>query len=65
MSATVTETLLVGWLMSQKVILAMAKDDINALPTLFKPYDSSTVFESCTIWQVARATSAAVGSSNQ
>lgn len=47
--------------MLHRVVLAMTRDNINALPTLFKTYDSSTAFESCTIWQVARATSAAVG----
>ncbi|KAL1974583.1 hypothetical protein VTN31DRAFT_4787 [Thermomyces dupontii] len=42
------------------VVLAIIKDNIDALPTLFKTYDTSTAFDSCTIWQVARATSAAL-----
>ena len=43
-----------------RVVLAITKDNIDALPTLFKTYDTSTAFDSCTIWQVARATSAAL-----
>lgn len=42
------------------MVLAITKDNIDALPTLFKTYDTSTAFDSCTIWQVARATSAAL-----
>ncbi|KAL1972370.1 hypothetical protein VTN31DRAFT_6784 [Thermomyces dupontii] len=38
----------------------MTKDNIDAPPTLFRTYYSSTAFKSCTIWEVARATSAAV-----
>ena len=38
----------------------MTKDNVNALPHLFKTYDSSAAFGPCTIWRVARATSAAV-----
>lgn len=39
----------------------MTKDNANAIPTLFRTYDTSTAFASCTVWEVARATSAAVG----
>ncbi|KAL1974928.1 hypothetical protein VTN31DRAFT_5132 [Thermomyces dupontii] len=46
---------------TKTAVLAITRDNIDAPPTLFKTYDSSTAFESCTIWQVARATSAAVG----
>jgi patatin-like phospholipase/acyl hydrolase len=41
------------------VVLAITKENVDALPTLFKTYDTSASLESCTIWQVARATSAA------
>lgn len=44
---------------SQRVVLAITKDNVDALPTLFKTYDTSTSLDECTIWQVARATSAA------
>lgn len=44
---------------SQRVVLAITKDNVDALPTLFKTYDTSTSLDGCTIWQVARATSAA------
>lgn len=40
-------------------MLAITKDNVDALPTLFKTYDTSTSLDGCTIWQVARATSAA------
>jgi hypothetical protein len=46
-------------LMHHSVVLAITKDNIDAMPTLFKTYDTSTGFDGCTIWQVARATSAA------
>lgn len=42
-----------------RVVLAITKDNVDAHPTLFKTYDSDASFEECTIWQVARATSAA------
>jgi patatin-like phospholipase/acyl hydrolase len=45
--------------MSRSVVLAITKANIDARPTLFKTYDISTTFEDCSIWQVARATSAA------
>ncbi|KAH8600184.1 beta-lactamase/transpeptidase-like protein [Bisporella sp. PMI_857] len=41
------------------VVLAITKDNVDAPPTLFKSYDTKTSFKDCTIWQVARATSAA------
>ncbi|KMU88762.1 hypothetical protein CIHG_06430 [Coccidioides immitis H538.4] len=42
-----------------RVTLAIATDNINGKPTLFKTYDTSTVFASCTISQAAQVTSAA------
>ncbi|KAM0283970.1 hypothetical protein ACHAO9_009499 [Fusarium lateritium] len=44
---------------TKTVVLAITKDNVDALPTLFKTYDTSTSLDGCTIWQVARATSAA------
>ncbi|KAJ5243803.1 hypothetical protein N7489_003899 [Penicillium chrysogenum] len=41
------------------VVLAITKDNVDAPPTLFKTYDSSAAFNNSTLWQVARATSAA------
>ena len=41
------------------MVLAITKENVNALPMLFKTYDTPTSFEDCTIWEVARATSAA------
>ncbi|KAI1496127.1 FabD/lysophospholipase-like protein [Biscogniauxia marginata] len=41
------------------IVLAMTKENADAVPTLFKTFDSSSIFKSCTIWEVARATSAA------
>ncbi|KAL1997361.1 hypothetical protein VTN49DRAFT_3963 [Thermomyces lanuginosus] len=46
---------------TKTVVLAITKDDIDAPPALLRTYDSSTFFKSCKIWEVARATSAAVG----
>lgn len=46
-------------LIHHSVVLAITKDNVDAPPTLFKTYDTSAGFEGCTIWQVARATSAA------
>lgn len=40
-------------------MLAINKDNVSAGPRLFTTYDTSTGFSECTIWQVARATSAA------
>src|SRR5262245_43206640 len=41
------------------VVLAITKKDVDVLPTLFKTYAQSRSLRDCTIWQVARATSAA------
>lgn len=41
-----------------RVVLSIPKDNI-AWPTLFTTYDTLDEFHGCTIWQVARATSAA------
>lgn len=41
------------------VALAITKDNVDAPPTLFTTYDQSTRLNGSTIWQVARATSAA------
>ncbi|WJG35713.1 acyl transferase/acyl hydrolase/lysophospholipase, partial [Fusarium oxysporum Fo47] len=42
-----------------RAVLAITKQNLDAPPTLFTTYDSSASFHGCTIWQVARATSAA------
>ncbi|KIL86212.1 hypothetical protein FAVG1_10609 [Fusarium avenaceum] len=44
---------------TKTVVPAITKDNVDALPTLFKTYDTSRSLDRCTIWQVARATSAA------
>ncbi|KAF9639550.1 hypothetical protein BFW01_g11356 [Lasiodiplodia theobromae] len=44
---------------TKTVALAITKVNVEAAPTLFKTYDTSTGFRDCTIWEVARATSAA------
>ncbi|KAK8036718.1 FabD/lysophospholipase-like protein [Apiospora phragmitis] len=44
---------------TKTVVLAITKANVDTGPTLFTTYDSSTTFQDCTIWQVARATSAA------
>ncbi|KAK7397938.1 hypothetical protein QQX98_012692 [Neonectria punicea] len=41
------------------VVLAITKDNIDARPTLFTTYGTWEGFKNCTIWEVARATSAA------
>lgn len=41
------------------VVLAVTKENVDAKPTLFRTYDKTSGFRDCTIWQVARATSAA------
>ncbi|KAI1826668.1 acyl transferase/acyl hydrolase/lysophospholipase [Xylaria intraflava] len=46
-------------LCTKTVVLAITKDNVDAAPTLFATYDTSTSYENCAIWQVARATSAA------
>ena len=40
-------------------MLAITKSNVNTLPTVLTTYDLSAKFQGCTIWQVARATSAA------
>lgn len=45
--------------MCYSVVLAITKANIDARPMLFKTYDTDVAFQDCTIWQVARATSAA------
>jgi patatin-like phospholipase/acyl hydrolase len=45
--------------MIERVVLAVTKDNVDAAPTLFTTYDTSAQFRGCTVWQVARATSAA------
>ena len=47
------------WLISYSAVLAITKDNVDAPPTFFTTYDTSTALDGCTIWQVARATSAA------
>ncbi|KAF5682097.1 acyl transferase acyl hydrolase lysophospholipase [Fusarium denticulatum] len=44
---------------TKTVVLAITKDNVDTLPTLFKTYDTSAPLDGCTVWQVARATSAA------
>ncbi|KAI1125085.1 acyl transferase/acyl hydrolase/lysophospholipase [Nemania abortiva] len=44
---------------TKTVVLAITKDNVDATPTLFTTYDTSASYKGCTIWQVARATSAA------
>ncbi|KAJ2988984.1 hypothetical protein NUW58_g3700 [Xylaria curta] len=44
---------------TKTVVLAITKANVDARPTLFTTYDPSMAFQDCTIWQVARATSAA------
>ncbi|KAK8108100.1 acyl transferase/acyl hydrolase/lysophospholipase, partial [Apiospora kogelbergensis] len=44
---------------TKTVVLAITKADIDSEATLLTTYDSSTSFKDCTIWEVARATSAA------
>ncbi|KAL2886888.1 Vegetative incompatibility protein HET-E-1 [Ceratocystis lukuohia] len=42
-------------------VLAVTKNNINAMPTIFTTYPPlSTRLAECTVWQIARATSAAV-----
>jgi patatin-like phospholipase/acyl hydrolase len=42
-----------------RVILAITKEDVGALPTKFRTYNIGDDFRDCKIWEVARATSAA------
>ncbi|KAK4139118.1 kinase subdomain-containing protein, partial [Dichotomopilus funicola] len=44
---------------TKTVVLAITKDNVDARPTLFTTYDTSAALHGCTIWEVARATSAA------
>ncbi|GAP91468.1 putative acyl transferase acyl hydrolase lysophospholipase [Rosellinia necatrix] len=44
---------------TKTVVLAVTKDNVDAAPHLFTTYGTSTGYRNCTIWQVARATSAA------
>ncbi|KAJ5169056.1 uncharacterized protein N7482_004650 [Penicillium canariense] len=44
---------------TKTVVLAITKDNVDAPPTLFTTYDPPPAFEAITLWQVARATSAA------
>lgn len=44
---------------SSRAVLAITKENVDAGPTLFTTYDTSAGFDGCTVWQVARATSAA------
>ncbi|KAK6810428.1 hypothetical protein RU639_013809 [Aspergillus parasiticus] len=44
---------------TKTVVLAITKDNIDAPPTLFKTYGTSGTFDTCSIWEIARATSAA------
>ncbi|GKT52614.1 uncharacterized protein ColSpa_12795 [Colletotrichum spaethianum] len=44
---------------TKTAVLAITKDNVDAPPTLFTTYDTSEGFRGCSIWQVARATSAA------
>lgn len=47
------------YLCNHRAVLAITKDNVETLPTLFKTYDTSTSLHDCKIWEVARATSAA------
>ena len=47
------------WLTRPSAVLAITKDNIDARPTVFTTYDTSTSLQGCSIWEVARATSAA------
>lgn len=44
---------------NNRVVFAITKVNVDAGPTLFRTYDKSTSLNGCTIWEVARATSAA------
>ncbi|KAL1888328.1 hypothetical protein Cpir12675_006217 [Ceratocystis pirilliformis] len=45
---------------TKTVVLAITKANVETLPTLFTTYDDSTSFSGSKIWEVARATSAAI-----
>ncbi|KAI1091962.1 FabD/lysophospholipase-like protein [Rostrohypoxylon terebratum] len=44
---------------TKTVVLATTKENVNSKPTLFRTYDKTTSFQDCSIWEIARATSAA------
>ncbi|KAJ6128005.1 hypothetical protein N7471_009222 [Penicillium samsonianum] len=44
---------------TKTVVFAITKVNVDAGPTPFRTYDKSTSLNGCTIWEVARATSAA------
>ncbi|KAI1460122.1 acyl transferase/acyl hydrolase/lysophospholipase [Annulohypoxylon moriforme] len=44
---------------TKTAVLAVTKDNVDAKPTILSTYDTSTPLQGCSIWQVARATSAA------
>ncbi|KAI0167357.1 acyl transferase/acyl hydrolase/lysophospholipase [Pestalotiopsis sp. NC0098] len=44
---------------TKTVVLAITKDNVDTSPTLFTTYDTAPAYNDCTIWQIARATSAA------
>ncbi|KAI1172576.1 acyl transferase/acyl hydrolase/lysophospholipase [Nemania sp. FL0916] len=44
---------------TKTAILTITKVNVDGLPTLLRTYDMSEKYQGCTIWQVARATSAA------
>ncbi|OIW30051.1 FabD/lysophospholipase-like protein [Coniochaeta ligniaria NRRL 30616] len=44
---------------TKTAVLAITKDNVDARPTLFTTYDTSVALHGCTVWKVARATSAA------
>ncbi|KAK5655883.1 hypothetical protein OQA88_5422 [Cercophora sp. LCS_1] len=44
---------------TKTAVLAITRENVDTRPTLFTTYDVSAKFHGCTIWQVARATSAA------
>ncbi|KAL2889226.1 Vegetative incompatibility protein HET-E-1 [Ceratocystis lukuohia] len=45
---------------TKTVVLAMTKVNVDTRPALLKTYHSIECFRGCTVWEVARATSAAV-----
>ncbi|KAF4769088.1 hypothetical protein HAV15_008647 [Penicillium sp. str.  len=44
---------------TKTVVLALTKANVGGVPTLFRTYDKSTALNGFTIWEAARATSAA------
>ncbi|KAL1894963.1 hypothetical protein Cpir12675_003457 [Ceratocystis pirilliformis] len=43
---------------TKTAVLAITKDNVETLPTLFKTYDAPVNLSECKVWEVARATSA-------